>query len=1245
MNRTPFFCSGCPHNISTRVPAGSLVGGGIGCHAMVAMMEPERVGDIAGLTAMGNEGAQWIGMAPFVDRPHIIQNLGDGTYFHSGSLAVRAAVAAGVNITFKLLYNGTVAMTGGQDPQGQLDVPGVVQALLIEGVQRVIVTTDDLDAYDHADFGSHARPRRRVGPQPADRGAGSAGGDRRGDRARPRPGVRRREAPGTQPRQARQARLPRRDQRAGLRGVRRLRRQEQLPVGAAGDDGVRAQDADPPDELQLRHDVPGGRLPVVRPRVRRRHGGDAGWRRRRDCRSAIRPRVSTIPTPIVPTDEFIVRLSGIGGTGVVTVSQILGTAAMLAGRTVRGLDQTGLSQKAGPVVSDLRISANGTPMSNRANSAGVDCFLAFDLLVGASDSHRTGARAGRTVVIGSAAPTPTGAMVTHPTTPYPELDLLTGRLAEVSRGDDNRYPNAAAITSGLFGDATTANMFLLGVAVQAGAIPIESVADRAGDRAQRRRRAAQRHRLALGSAVARHPDEVEQAAGVVSSTPQPETLDELIERLADDLTDYQSARYAERFRRVVAKARQAEQRVDAESLGFTDAVARNLHKLMAYKDEYEVARLLLLPESRAAYEAVGGPQAKVTWRLASANPARPGQDSTKIEVRAATVPMFKALRAAKRVRGTPLDPFRWAEVRRVERAMIPEYIRAVETLCAKLTAANLAEATAIAALPDQVRGYEDVKLPRAKRYRAGAGRTSRRLRLDAGSDQARRMIWSARSKATARWLTAMTVSPAAARFSHRRTSVSTSTALERSSRTTSSGRWTSARAVARRWRWPPERRRPRGPISVADGVGHRRHLVGDRRQLQGRDDRRLVHRSERDVVAHRVGHELGYLGQERGVRRHEEGAGIVDRHAVPAHHPGDLGTPSEAEHRPQQRRLAGADRAGDDGEAAALDDERHRPDARAVRVAGRQADDLEALERHPRRPHRVRAHALLPPLDRQVALAHGVVDVGLGDEHAHPVEGDAGLLAAGEQAPDHPRQEAQPAEVGGEQRERADGEAAVGDRRGADDEHDAEADVGGAVAEGEHALAEHPVAYRRLAAPLDEPFEPGEEVLGGAVDLDRGRRRHHVADESGDVTRGEAVGLAVGLDPAVGEAGHEHDADHRQQQHRRGPGVGHPEDDPGGDAEHEAGRHVDDAVDQPGDVLDVVAEVGERLAGRTDRLAGLRPAARHLRLEQVGPQERLHVHPRLRPHDRRVVDHRHAQQLDDAEQRGVAVDGRRLARR
>ena len=162
VNRTPFYCSGCPHNLSTRNPEGTLVGGGIGCHAMVALMDPERVGDIAGLTAMGNEGAQWIGMAPFLDRSHLVQNLGDGTFFHSGSLAVRAAVAAGVDITFKLLYNGTVAMTGGQDPPGLMAVPEVVQSLLLEGVSRVIVTSDDPGKWHGADFGGLAEGRVEV---------------------------------------------------------------------------------------------------------------------------------------------------------------------------------------------------------------------------------------------------------------------------------------------------------------------------------------------------------------------------------------------------------------------------------------------------------------------------------------------------------------------------------------------------------------------------------------------------------------------------------------------------------------------------------------------------------------------------------------------------------------------------------------------------------------------------------------------------------------------------------------------------------------------------------------------------------------------------------------------------------------------------------------------------------------------------------------------------------------------------
>jgi indolepyruvate ferredoxin oxidoreductase len=432
------------------------------------------------------------------------------------------------------------------------------------------------------------------------------------------------------------------------------------------------------------------------------------------------------PVPIVAGDSFTVRLSGIGGTGVITVSQILGTAAMLDGFVVRGLDQTGLSQKAGPVVSDLRLSRGDVPASNHASSAGVDCLLAFDLLVAASDTHRVGAGADRTVVVGSTAVTPTGAMVAHPTTPYPNLDVLTGRLDEVSRREHNRYLDAAGLAAGLFGEATTANILLLGVAVQQGAIAVDPVqVERAIELngvAVARNVAA----LRWGRRWAVAPDEVARAAGVPAPV-APETLDELIERLAHDLVDYQSAAYADRFRQLVDVAREAEQRVDRSSTAFTEAVARYGHKLMAYKDEYEVARLLLAPEARQGYEAVGGPGTKVTWRLHPPMLRALGMKE-KLRLGPRSRPLLVALARGKRLRGTLADPFRWAEVRRVERALIPEYERTIRQVAARLSVENLPAAVQLASLPDHVRGYEDLKLTRAATYRAELEELLKRFR-------------------------------------------------------------------------------------------------------------------------------------------------------------------------------------------------------------------------------------------------------------------------------------------------------------------------------------------------------------------------------------------------------------------------------------------------------------------------------------------------------------------------------------
>jgi indolepyruvate ferredoxin oxidoreductase len=709
VNRAPFFCSGCPHNTSTRVDPGTLVGGGIGCHAMVAFMEPERTGDIVGLTCMGNEGAQWIGMAPFVERDHLVQNLGDGTFFHSGSVAIRAAIAAGVDITYKLLLNGTVAMTGGQDAQGAVDADKIATMLLAEGVQQVIITSDDPDRVKDLDVPDGVRvwDRSRL-DEAQELLAGVKGttvlihdqacaAEKRRARSR-----------GTLA-------------KPGFRVVINERICE--GCGDCGDKSncLSVQPIDTPygrktaihqtscnfDFSCMQGDCPAFATVTVDPNAK-------GMARP----TPTTPSLDDLPAPaaVVDPDTFTVRLSGIGGTGVVTVSQIIGTSAMLDGLHVRGLDQTGLSQKAGPVTSDVRVTRDAPAASNHANEAGVDCYLAFDMLSGSSNSHREGARRDKTVVVGSIDVVPTGEMVAKPaSSTYPEQNELRQRLDDVSRADLNRYLDAAKITRGLFGATTTANILVMGVAVQVGALPIDPAAI---ERAIELNGVAVDQNVAafrFGRQWALQPALVEAAAGMTA--PPVETLDQLIERLTDDLADYQDAGYARRFVDRVERARHAEQRTANSSTTFTEAVARHLHKLMAYKDEYEVARLALLDESLERYRAVGGADTEITYHLHPPALRSIGMES-KVEFKRTAAPSFQALRAMKKVRGTLADPFRWAEVRKVERAMIPEFEAAVDTLITHLTTDNLDEAAAIASLPDQVRGYEDIKLDRAAAYRS-----------------------------------------------------------------------------------------------------------------------------------------------------------------------------------------------------------------------------------------------------------------------------------------------------------------------------------------------------------------------------------------------------------------------------------------------------------------------------------------------------------------------------------------------
>ncbi len=707
VNRTPYFCSGCPHNVSTEVPEGSLVGGGIGCHSMVAMMDHPRVGEIVGLTCMGNEGAQWVGMAPFVDTPHLIQNLGDGTYAHSGQLAVRWAVAAGVNITYKILVNGVVAMTGGQDPTGAVDVPTMARILLLQGVKRVLITTDDVDKYGGVSLpaGVEVLDRTRV--------------------------------------------VEAQEQLAAIAGVtvllhdqvcaaekRRLRKRDRLPTPTArvlinervcegcGDCGQQSnclsvQPVDTPfgrktmidqsscnlDLSCIRGDCPS--FAMVTP---------SKWAARRQARRPAEDKHRSIAPVgdladalmVDPGDGFIIRMPGIGGTGVVTVSQILGTAAMLDGFQVRGLDQTGLSQKAGPVVSDLCISHHEQLGSNKAAAGEVDVLLAFDLLGAATDTQLRGASTERTIVIGSSSSTPTGSMVLNPSVPYPPLGALEQRLDSCSRSEFNRYVPVVDLVTGLFGDAMTANVFLVGVAHQSGVLPVSGA---------NLRRAIELNGVAVERNLAafewgRHwvidSAAVVAAAGLTHATSSSDDIDP-ITMCADDLVAYQSQRYSRLF-----LARVETFRTTGADSAVVESFATNLHKLMAYKDEYEVARLLLAPEARAAAEAVGGRGASVKWQLHPPLLRSLGMHR-KITLGRWATPLLAGLRSARRLRGTPLDVAGWSRLRRIERSLAAEYVNAVMAQAAR--GASPVSVAELVGLPDIVRGYESIKLANITTYR------------------------------------------------------------------------------------------------------------------------------------------------------------------------------------------------------------------------------------------------------------------------------------------------------------------------------------------------------------------------------------------------------------------------------------------------------------------------------------------------------------------------------------------------
>ncbi|RNL62484.1 indolepyruvate ferredoxin oxidoreductase family protein [Nocardioides marmoriginsengisoli] len=727
--RTPYFCSGCPHNRSTRAPDGSLVGAGIGCSGMAALMPSDRVGEVIGLSQMGGEGGPWIGMSPFVEAPHLLQNMGDGTFHHSGSLAIRAALAGQVNITYKILYNSAVAMTGGQDAVGAMTVPEIVSELLAEGVARIVITTEEPHRYRKIRLPGGVEVRHRDRLIETQQELAKV------------PGVTvliHDQECATELRRKRKRKLV-------VEPVERAFINERVCEGC-GDCGSKSNCL----SVQPVGTEYGRKTAIHQASCNKDYSCLDG-----DCPSFLTvvpaasgnratPRSTVadlddgmLPDPelVVPADQFGLRITGIGGTGVVTVSQIIATAASNSGRYVRTLDQTGLAQKGGAVVSDVKISTRPVARSNKIARGEADLYLGCDVLVAATDTYLSVASPERTVAVVSTAEVPTGAMVTDTAVAFPEPAETAGRIQARVRDEASRYIDARQLTKDLFDDDQFANVFLVGVAFQAGALPleaarIEEAISLNGVQVPRNVQAFRRGRqfaadpaalladlaalTASDDAPAEPSAEAVRIAGSVQAAADG-ALAALVVRRVDDLIAYQNVRYAERYAALVERARAAEESAVPGSEEFALATAQHLHKLMAYKDEYEVARLSVDPALRHALEAQFGPGYKASYRL---HP--PVLRALGMKKKLTLGPWFRivftVLYALRGLRGTPFDVFGLARVRRAERALVTEYDALIAELAGAITAENHALAVEIAELPDLVRGYEEIKERNIERY-------------------------------------------------------------------------------------------------------------------------------------------------------------------------------------------------------------------------------------------------------------------------------------------------------------------------------------------------------------------------------------------------------------------------------------------------------------------------------------------------------------------------------------------------
>jgi len=713
--RTPYFCSGCPHNTSTVVPEGMRAYAGIGCHYMAQWMDRRT----QGFTQMGGEGANWIGEAPFSRRGHVFQNIGDGTYNHSGYMAIRAAAASGVNITYKILFNDAVAMTGGQRNDGGLTVDQIARQVAAEGAKVIRVVTDEPDKYaKNTDWPKGVTIHHRDDLMAVQTALAEV------------PGlsvlIYDQTCAAEKRRRRKRGQFPDPDKRVII---------NDLVCEGCGDCGVKSNCVSvQPLETEF-----GRKRTIDQSSCNKDYSCLKGF-----CPSFVtvhgaqlkkgegiaeKPDAVPLPDPVQPKIDgtYNIIVTGVGGTGIVTIGAIMGMAAHLEGRGIGIIDMAGLAQKGGAVYSHLRIAERSEDIhAIRVGAGAADLVLGGDIVVVGNKKVLSASRPGTHTIVNTAEFLP-GDFTRNADFSLPG-ERLKRAIIGASGRDTTHFVDASRLATALLGNSIGGNIFLLGYAYQLGAVPLSAASIEEAITLNGEAVAMNIAAFRWGRRAAVDPQAVEALAAPKAafeagdSRRISETLDEVVARRVAFLTAYQDAGYAGRYAAAVARVRGVEGAKAPGEAGLAEAVAKNLFKLMAYKDEYEVARLLSDPSfAQSIRDRFAGDHLRLEFNLAPPLFARKDKatgEPRKMALGQWMLPVFRMLAKFKRLRGTALDVFGYTEERRTERKLIADYEAMLDELLARLSPDNHHLAVGLANIPHKIRGFGHVKMRHLKAAKA-----------------------------------------------------------------------------------------------------------------------------------------------------------------------------------------------------------------------------------------------------------------------------------------------------------------------------------------------------------------------------------------------------------------------------------------------------------------------------------------------------------------------------------------------